>query len=166
MIFLRGRVRALPEFSFGNSILEVVPDYVYLGTTFNYDGRFNKGISKQVTQVRIAMFAMTTKARRLQLPIDIICQLFDQLVTPILLYASEVWDYQNLYQIEMFHKKFLKSLLCLNKCTANYMVNREVGRYNLVSTVNKRVINFWVYLIDGSGKKLSHTVFKVLKALT
>ena len=31
------------------------------------------------------------KQKKLYLPVDIQCELFDQLVTPILLYRSEIW---------------------------------------------------------------------------
>ena len=40
---------------------------------------------------RKALYCMLAKARKLQLPIDIQCQLFDNLVLPVLLYGSEVW---------------------------------------------------------------------------
>ena len=42
-------------------------------------------IAKQITQARKVLYCMLTKARKLQLPIDIQCQLFDHLVLPILL---------------------------------------------------------------------------------
>ena len=51
--------------------LEVTDSYIYLGTNLNYNGLFNKAITKQVNQSRRAMFNLTTKARKLALPIDI-----------------------------------------------------------------------------------------------
>ena len=88
--FARGKVRSFPEFTFGDSKLEVVSDYVYLGTMFNYNGRFEKAIEKQISQARRAMYAMSTKARKWQLPLDIQGELFDQLIVPIILHGSEV----------------------------------------------------------------------------
>ena len=93
------------------------------------------------------MFNLTCKARKLCLPLDIQCELFDQLVVPILLYGSEVWGFQKLDCIEIFHRKFLKSLLKLNRGTANCMVYGEVGRFALASKVEKRMINFWARVI-------------------
>ena len=55
----------------------------YLGKT-NYNGLFNKSIDKQVNQARHAMFNLTAKARKLDLPVDIQCELFDKPVMPIL----------------------------------------------------------------------------------
>jgi hypothetical protein len=113
MIFSRGKVKKCPVFSFGNCQLEVTYDYTYLGIKFNYNGKFDKAIDKQVSQARRAMYSLITKARRLQLPVDIQCELFEQLIVPILLYGSEVWGYCKLDRIEIFYRKFLKQILHL-----------------------------------------------------
>ena len=165
VIFSRGKIRKYPDFRFGEETLEVVDEYVYLGTTFKYNGSFNKAMSKQVTQARRAMFNLIQKARKLSLPIDIQCELFDQLVTPILLYGSEVWGYMKLDQIERLHKLFLKSLLRLNKGTANCMAYGEVGRLPLQHTVNKRMVSYWIRLLHGKEAKLSYTLYTLLKKL-
>ena len=96
-----------------------------MGTTrsLSYNGLFTKAIDKPVN--------LTSKARKLDLPVDIYiqCELFDRLVMPILLYnGSETWGCQKLNQIERFYRKFLKDLLTLNRSTANCMVYQEVGR--------------------------------------
>ena len=97
MIFSLGRVRRYPNFTFRDSKLEVCDDYAYLGVVFNYNGTFKKAIDKQVSQTRRAMFLVVKKTPvKLQLPIDIQCQLFDHLVLPNLLYGSEVWCAQDL----------------------------------------------------------------------
>ena len=37
------------------------------------------------------MFALITKARKLNLPIDVQLELFDAVVTPVVLHGSEIW---------------------------------------------------------------------------
>ena len=37
------------------------------------------------------MFALITKARKLHLPIDVQLELLDAVVTPVVLYGSEIW---------------------------------------------------------------------------
>ena len=71
VIFFRGKVRSHPDFLCGDSVLDVVQDYIGLGTIINYNVAFNIAISKQVSQARRAMFAMSIKARKLQLSIAI-----------------------------------------------------------------------------------------------
>ena len=85
VIFSRGKVRRYPDFVFGRDKLDVVDEYVYLGVKFNYNGKYKKMIQKQITQARKVLYCMLAKARKLQLPIDIQCQLFDNLVLPVLL---------------------------------------------------------------------------------
>ena len=46
------------------------------------------------------MFYVLRKARKLCLPIDVLLQLFDAMVAPILLYGSEVWGYEDCNVIE------------------------------------------------------------------
>ena len=71
LIFSRDEVRRYPDFVFGTEKLDVVDEYVYLGVKFNYNGNYKKMIAKQITQARKALYCMLTKARKLQLPIDI-----------------------------------------------------------------------------------------------
>ena len=90
VIFSRGKVRRYPDFVFGSDKLDVVDEYVYLCVKLNYNGKYKKMIQKQITQARKALYCMLARVRKLQLPIDIQCQLFDNLVLPVLLYGSEV----------------------------------------------------------------------------
>ena len=80
IIFSTGKVRSHPDFLFGQYKLYVTNNYTYLGNSVNYNELFNKVIDKQVNQARRAMFNLTTKARKLDLPVDIQCELFRQLV--------------------------------------------------------------------------------------
>jgi len=165
VIFSRGKVKKFPNFNFGDRILKVVDDYIYLGTTFNFNGSFNKAIAKQVSQARRAMFNLITKARTLSLPVDIQSELFDQLVTPILLYGCEVWGFHKLDQIEVFYRKFLKNLLGVHKGTANCMAYGELGKFPLTSMIEKRMVCFWLRLCQGKASKLSHIMYTLLHKL-
>ena len=144
VIFSRGKVRRYPDFVFGTEKLDVVDEYVYLGVKFNYNGNYKKMIAKQITQARKALYCMLTKARKLQLPIDIQCQLFDHLVLPILLYGSEVWGYEDLLQVEVFHRKFLRLILHVNRCTPDCMIYGETGRGAILSVVKCRMVSFGI----------------------
>ena len=165
VIFSRGKVRKYQDFTFGEGKLEVVQDYIYLGSKFNYNGKFNKAISKQVTQAKRAMFDLLTKSRRLSLPLDIQVELFDRMVVPILLYGSEIWGFSNIEQIEVMYRKFLKCLLKLPKSTPNCMIYGETGRLPLSQLVKNRMINFWKKICDSKATKLSSIIYKLLLKL-
>ena len=71
MIFSGGKVRKHCHFKFGDSKIDVVYEYVYLGIMFNYNTNFYKAIDRQISKAKRALYALTTKSRRLLLPIDI-----------------------------------------------------------------------------------------------
>ena len=83
--------------------IEVVSSYNYLEVLFNYDGKFGRSIKKQISQAKRALFALLSKARKLQLPLDLICHLVDACISPLLLYGCEVWGYSNLEAVERVH---------------------------------------------------------------
>ena len=92
MIFSRGKVIKYPDFCFGESILEVTYEYLYLGIMFSYNGSFNKAINKHISQTKRAMLALITKGRRLLLPLDVLFELFDKMILPILTYGIEIYS--------------------------------------------------------------------------
>ena len=63
----------------------MISEYIYLGTTINYNGSFHKAIEKQISQGRHAFYSLTAMARRLHFPIDLQIKLFRKFFLPILL---------------------------------------------------------------------------------
>ena len=45
---------------FGDSILDVTYEYVYLGVNFNYNTSFIKAIERHISRAKRAMFASVT----------------------------------------------------------------------------------------------------------
>lgn len=58
------------KFKFGDTNIEIVDDYTYLGVIFNYSNWFSKTVNAQVNQVRRALFSMLNKSYNLSLPPD------------------------------------------------------------------------------------------------
>ena len=166
LIFSRGKVRKFPVFRFGEDEIDVVDDFVYLGVQVNYNGSFKKAISKQVSQARKALFSMPLKVQRLKLPLDIQCELFDQLVLPILIYGCEVWGYEDLSQIEIFHRKFLRSALCVNTFTPDCMIYGETGRAWLANSIKHRMVSFWLRIVKGSPSKYSVKLYLLQRLIS
>ena len=122
IILSRGKIRKKPMFKINTEMIEVVDEFVYLGTPFSCNGSFKKAIKKQISQARCATYSLIAKAHQLFLPIDIVIQLYDQLVLPILLYGSEIWGFRDLAAIEMKYRTFLRGIIKLNKSTTNRML--------------------------------------------
>ena len=115
----------------GDDSIEIVDCYPYLGLTLNYNGNFTVGKKKIVQQAQKALFALYSKIRNIPISIDVQIKLFDVLITPILLYGSEVWGYEKKDMIEKIHLQFCKKILCMKSSTPNYMVYGELGRHPL-----------------------------------
>ena len=153
------------EFLLNGEKVEVVDDYVYLGTTVSYNGKYSNAIEKQVTQAKRALFGLQSKKEMYDLPFDIVLDLFDKMILPILLYGCEIWGYEDLQHIEVFYKKFLKETLRLNKQTTNCMVYGEAGRKPLNIIVKTRMVCFWHRIVTGAENKLSYKITYFLKKL-
>jgi hypothetical protein len=163
VMFSRGKIRKKPVFTFGEKEIEVQDSYVYLGTTFTYNGKFNNAIDKQVQQAKRAMYSLLGKARKLNLPLDIVSHLFDTCIIPILLYGCEVWGYCNINKLEAVQRMFYKQVLKLNTGTASCIVLGEVGRTNLETIVNQRMLNYWARLQTADQSKIAKITYNLLR---
>ena len=68
-----------------------------------------------VLRGKLVMFTLFTKARKLHLPVDVQLELFDAVVTPVVLYGSEIWCYEGCEILEKLHSQFSKIIVCLKK---------------------------------------------------
>ncbi|MCP4163756.1 MAG: hypothetical protein GY760_27160, partial [Deltaproteobacteria bacterium] len=59
------------------------------------NGKFTEAIEKQMNQAHRALFGLKSKKEKFNLPIDIVLDLFDKLILPILLYGCEIWGFGN-----------------------------------------------------------------------
>ena len=73
----------------------IVDDYVYLGTTFNFNGSFEKAKAKQALQAKKASYGLMSRIRQHNLTFEVSIELIEKLIIPILLYGSEIWGYED-----------------------------------------------------------------------
>ena len=165
VVFSRGKVRNFPMFKYGSSTIEVVSEYVYLGVTMMYSNKYAKAMKKQMDQARKAQFALLINARKLCLPIDIQCDMFEKVVSPILLYGSEVWGFSCTEMLEIFHRNFLKKILHLRPSTPNCMVYGELGVLPLQVAIDKRIIRYWFRLLCKHHSAYSYCIYRMALTL-
>jgi hypothetical protein len=146
LVFSRGKIRNIPQFSFGEEKVDVVFDYKYLGVVFNYNNSFSKAIKERCILANRAMFLLLKRCRQACLPLDIQIDLFQKCIHPILLYGCEVWGFSNLDMCSRFQLRFLKLVLGLNKSTPTCMVLGEVGCFPIELEVKYRMLSFWYSL--------------------
>ena len=162
VVFSKGKIRQKPVFYYNGETLEIVDDFSYLGIKFNYNGKFGKTKKHLVDKARKAMFSLVRKARKLFLPIDLQLHLFDSMITPILLYGSEVWGCENVDVIDQFYLKFCKSLLDVKQTTPSVMVYGELGTILLHLKIKSRVLNFWYRIISGKKDKICYKLYQLM----
>ena len=165
VIFSRGKVRKHKSFVFGNETIDVVDDYVYLGTTFNYNGTFHKAKTKQSTQAMKATFSLITKIKQLNLSIETSIELIDVLIIPIFLYGAEIWGFEPPKQIQIKFNGLMRKLLHLHKKTSMTMINGELGIKEISEYIENRMLNFWHGVATGDENKISTMLYKWLHSL-
>ena len=111
------------------------------------------------------MFALVEKAKILRLPTDIVLELFETCVVPVLLYGAEIWGWENLNDIDIFHRNFLRNLLKTFKFTPNCMLYGETGSFNMSTKIKTRMINFWLNLKFGNPGKVSAILCRLTSKL-
>ena len=162
MVFSRGKVKRYPIFPYGDDIIEVVSDYVYLGVTMNYNNEFVKAMRNQLDQGRKEQFSMLIKCRKLELPRDIQCKLFEFMVIPVILHGCEIWGFQDIKMLEILYIKFLKKVLKLRPSTSNCMVYGEVGKLPLQISGDKQLISYWLRILDKDKNTLAYITYIIV----
>ena len=127
--------------------LEIVESFSYLGMKFHYTGNLEPGVKALSDQALRATNCLLSLFKRVSLDLKTKISLFDSLVTPILLYGSEVWGVQGFDCIDKVHIKFLKMLLGVRPQTPNYAVYGELGRFPLSVISKERAVKFWLKLL-------------------
>ena len=115
-----------------------------------------------MTKAKKAMHLLLKRIRTLNIPLDLQLKLFDHTIVPILLYGSEVWDFENTGLIEKLHNDFLHKITYLRKSTPIYILQAELGRYTLNNNIKLRMLNFWASLINGKQNKISYLLYKIM----
>ena len=146
-------------FTYNSETLDIVDSFKYLGIDFSSNGTFAKAKKSAYDKASRALFSLLQTARRQHLPIDVVMDLFEKMVVPILLYGCEIWGYENLAMLEKLHIKAIKFMLHLHKSTKNAMVYGESGRCPLSFIVKSRIIGFWADMIVKSDKTSSRVYF-------
>ena len=165
VVFSRGKVRKFPNFRIGEEQIEVVCNMSYLGLKLNYNNRMSVAHKDLYDRASRAMFALLKKCNSQNLPIDIILDLFEKTIVPILTYGCEVWGFEQLDILQKLQLKFYKIVLKMRTSTPSLIVFGEAGHYPLCVTIKVRMLCFWFKLVSDQNKnKLSTTIYKLLCA--
>ena len=145
MIFENGRKTSM-MFKYGNTPLENVEYFKYLGVTFYKNGNWNrtqKYISEHGSYALHSLYRILSNIR-LNVPEQF--RLFDCLVSSVLSYSSEIWEYHIGPDIERIHTKFCRYILGVKRSTNLSALYSELGRKPLIIFRQLRMIKYWLKL--------------------
>ena len=111
MICSRGKTRKTPTFVVNGIEIERVDTFCYLGIIFKYNNTFQSSIKNNVDKAKKALFKLEVISSKIDFELETKLNLFDTLIQPILLYGCEIWGHENVEQIEIFHRNFLRRIL-------------------------------------------------------
>ena len=165
MIFSKGKVTKHKSFKFGADEIEVVYDYIYLGTKFNYNGKFEVAMAKQKLKAEKAKYSLLAKSKQLNLTAETFIDLLEKLVVPVLLYGSEIWGYENPKPLQIMLNHTMRRYLRLHKSTSTCMLIGELGLKEVSEYIENRMLNFWYKIATGEENKISTILYKWTYAL-
>ena len=96
-----------------------------------------------LTKVKKALFKLEVLLSKIEFGIDAKLHLFDAAIKPILLYECEVWGYESMEQIEIFHRHFLRRVLRVRKIASKVIIYGELGQKELKCTIWQIMVFFW-----------------------
>jgi len=139
-----------------------VDSYRYLGIEFSRTGTFFKAKKVAYDQAQRAMFSLIQVARKQDLPVSVVLDLFQKMVIPVLLYGCEIRGYESLNILDKLQNKFLKNVFHLGKSTMTNMILGETGLFPLSVLVKSRLVNFWAGLVQNETEKMSCRMYRIL----
>ena len=96
----------------------------------------------------ILFLAMVKKSilREVQVPVNMVFNLFYAYVLFVWNYNSEAWVFINAVSIERVHKKFCKSVLNVKSSTNSFAIYGELGRFPLIIERRIQIVKYVLIL--------------------
>jgi hypothetical protein len=140
------------KFFINNNLLENTDSYTYLGLIFKPSGSVTAAAQELPSKANRAYFSMSSIFyENKKMKVDRAIELFDSLVSPVALYASQFWSVLSLpassfdsleklmkswelFTPEIVNQRFCRLILSLQKKTSRLAVIGELSRFPLLIT--------------------------------
>ena len=157
-----GPLRQNEKWFYQNVPIQIVSHYKYLGILFS--SRLSWGPAKQTLamQSKKAMGFIKSVLKKSNTTIQILLNIFNRMVVPILCYGSEVWGYEHSKSIEQVQINFGKYLLGVNSATPSPAVLGELGACPLYICYFSKCIKYWCKLTQMSNERLPKASYNTL----
>ena len=134
--------------------IQEVTSFNYLGTEHNNRGLWSCAKLRAASQGRKALFALDKKMAKWEFTFQEKQELFNKLVTPVLLFGAELWGGGGVDALAIVHRDFVRHELRLRKSTQKCMILLECGILPIEVQAQCKLIGYWSKLVDSSKQSL------------
>ncbi len=165
MVVFEKHRNATPEFTYRGTTIEWVQSFRYMGLELHSTRGMVVAIAKLTAIGKKAQFALRRRCNDVSIiDPEVMCQLFNSLVCPVLSYAWEVWtnciEAKGLQQAEQMHRMFLRGILGVNKTTSTFVVLGEFGRYPLEYFWWQQTLKYYDRLRESTPDRLLYCAYR------
>ena len=161
------------KFLFGNHPVSITNEYTYLGLKLTPNAKFsiaNQHLSEKATN---ALCKIRKHLNIHDLSPKTSSKIFDAIISPILLYGSEVWGAYDKIDFskwdktptEKTHLRFCKLYLGVNRKASNIASRAELGKFPLLITTYKRILNYVNHINELPETSIAKQAFLLSKEL-
>ena len=158
-----GPLRQNEKWFFNGEKLEVVSIYKYLGAMFTTKLVWTQCQRTLAIQARKGLHLLRRYDYSCDgLPVDLQFELFDKMISPILLYGSELWGFAIANHIERVQTDYCKYVMAVPSRTSNIAVLGDTGRYPMYVHYHKRCIKYWLNILFMPETRFPKACYKML----
>ena len=147
------------------ALVEVVPEFKYLGLCLSYNGKWNKHITRAITSAKMMVVQLSKLAFKCPyLPSSLLLKIHDATLKPAILYGAEIWGLETYAApVDGPSTTFLKKLLRLPPSASNAGTNLYFSRAGIKIDINAeavlRSINYWLKIVQMPEHRLVKKCF-------
>ena len=147
----RGPVLVSEKWYYNGHALEVVDNFDYLGTVFNFTGSFSLNTQYIVGKSLKAMNVLLRNIANFDLSPVVSLELFDAFVGSILNYGCPVWGFCKSKELERIHLRFCKRILGVKLTCSNAAIYGELGRVPVYINRYVQIIKYWLKVVHSEN---------------
>ena len=159
-----GPLRAYEKWKYRDNVVNVTSVYKYMGLLYTPKLSWTKAKLKLAAQARKSVGAIKSfQSTYGYFQLEEYFKLFDSMVKPILLYASEIWGSQFADVIENVQVQYCKSFLGVGPTVNDCMALGECGRLPLCTEYYLKIIKYWCKLLQMAPNRYPRNCYLMLK---
>lgn len=155
-----GRKSNCPKFCLGESELQIVDSYKYLGLVLDKNFTWKAHLKKVLEKARKRMQALSGLGLRQGVSAKAMLRGWEVLVRPVIEYGAEIWGEKKWAEAEQLQFEMGRRVLGVSKKTTKEVVQGELG---LGKVCYRRILlrlRFWYKIIRMKKDRLVYKIYK------